>query len=77
MRVFNRMRREQTLQNEGVAVEPDGLELERCRGVYFAVWPDGADRLPWLGITHFCIKPVWLRYSDFDQSPPLVVEMSN
>jgi len=67
---------EQTLQYEGVAVEPEGLELERCRGAYFSVWPDGEARLAWPGLTHFCIKPRWLRYSDFDQRPPLVVEMS-
>jgi hypothetical protein len=67
---------EQTLQYEGVAVEPIGAELERCRAAYFAAWHDGPERLSWPGLTHFCIKPRWLRYSDFDQSPPLIVEMS-
>jgi len=67
---------EQTLQYEGEAVEPEGLELERCRGAYFAAWPDGEARLSWPGITHICVKPRWLRYSDFDQRPPLVVEMN-
>jgi hypothetical protein len=66
---------EQTVQFEGVALEPEGVELERCRQVYFSVWPDGPSRLLWPGLTHFCVKPRWLRYSDFDQSPPLIVEM--
>ena len=67
---------EQTVQFEGVAAEPVGAELERVREAYFAVWPDGRDRLSWPGLTHFLVKPRWLRYSDFDQSPPLIVEMS-
>ena len=67
---------EQTVQLEGEAVEPEGDQLERCQQVYFAVWPDGPSRLSWPGITHFCVKPRWLRFSDFDQSPPLIVEMT-
>ena len=67
---------EQTIQFEGTAVEPQGAELERIRESYFAVWPDGRDRLAWPGLTHFVVKPRWLRFSDFDRSPPLVVEMS-
>lgn len=66
---------EQTVQLEGEAVEPVGEELERCQQAYFAVWPDGPSRLSWPGITHFCVKPRWLRFSDFDQSPPLIIEI--
>ncbi len=67
---------EQTVQFEGTAVEPHGAELERVREAYFAVWPDGRDRPAWPGLTHFVVKPRWLRFSDFDPSPPLIVEMS-
>jgi pyridoxine/pyridoxamine 5'-phosphate oxidase len=67
---------EQTVQFEGVAVEPEGAELARCQQAYFAAWPDGPLRLSWPGITYFCVKPRWLRFSDFDQSPPLIVEMN-
>lgn len=67
---------EQTLQFEGLAEEPQGAELDRVREAYFAVWPDGRDRLSWPGLTHFVVRPRWLRFSDFDQSPPLIVEMS-
>jgi hypothetical protein len=67
---------EQTVQLEGEAIEPEGEELERCKQAYFAVWPDGPSRLSWPSITHFCVKPSWLRFSDFDQSPPLIVELT-
>jgi hypothetical protein len=66
---------EQTVQFEGVAAEPEGAELDRVREAYFAVWPDGPARLAWAGLMHFVVRPRWLRYSDFDQSPPLIVEM--
>src|ERR1700685_2586627 len=32
---------EQTVQYEGEAREPAGVELERYREIYFGVWPDG------------------------------------
>ncbi len=66
---------ERTVQLEGVAEEPTGAELERVREIYFAAWPDGRDRLAWPGITHFVIRPRWIRYSDFDQDPPLIEEI--
>jgi hypothetical protein len=67
---------EQTVQFEGVAVEPEGDERVRVQQAYFAVWTDGPSRLSWPGLTHFCVKPRWLRFSDFDQRPPLIVEMN-
>ncbi|HEX3595105.1 MAG TPA: pyridoxamine 5'-phosphate oxidase family protein [Polyangiaceae bacterium] len=56
---------EATVQIEGVADEPTGAALERLRAVYFAVFPDGVDRLSWSGITHVRVRPQKLRYSDF------------
>jgi pyridoxine/pyridoxamine 5'-phosphate oxidase len=67
---------EQTVQYEGVATEPKGAELKRYQEAYFAVWPDGVTRLSWPGITHFVVRPKWIRYSDYDQSPPLIEEIS-
>jgi hypothetical protein len=67
---------EQTVQYEGIAIEPKGADLERYQQAYFAVWADGQARMSWPGITHFVVKPKWLRYSDFDQSPPLIEEMT-
>jgi len=28
----------------------------------------------WPGIVYFVVRPVWIRYSDFDQNPPLIRE---
>jgi pyridoxine/pyridoxamine 5'-phosphate oxidase len=66
---------EQTVQFEGIAEEPKGAELERLQRVYFEAWPDGPTRLSWPGITYFVIRPRWIRYSDFAQNPPLIVEL--
>lgn len=66
---------EQSVQFEGIAIEPQGAELDRVREAYFAAWPDGRDRLHWAGLMHFVVQSRWLRYCDFDQSPPLIVEI--
>jgi pyridoxine/pyridoxamine 5'-phosphate oxidase len=66
---------EQTVQFEGDAEELTGDELERLRRVYFDAWPDGPTRLSWPGITYFVVRPRWIRYSDFAQNPPLIVEL--
>jgi pyridoxine/pyridoxamine 5'-phosphate oxidase len=66
---------EQTVQLEGMAEELEGAELDRLRPAYFAAWPDGPARLSWPGITYFVIRPRWIRYSDFAQTPPLIVEL--
>jgi len=65
-----------TVQLEGTADFPTGDELERVRDCYFRVYPDGRDRLSWPGITHVRVRPSWVRYSDFAQEPPHVVEVS-
>jgi pyridoxine/pyridoxamine 5'-phosphate oxidase len=65
---------EKTVQLEGLAREAAGLDLERCQEAYFATWPDGKSRLRWPGIAYFAVKPVWIRYSDYDQDPPCIQE---
>ncbi len=65
---------EQTLQFEGLAMEPIGDELRRYQQAYFAAWPDGTARMSWPGITWFVVRPRWIRSSDFDQNPPLIEE---
>jgi hypothetical protein len=67
---------EATVQYEGEAREPEGDELERYRAVYFETWTDGPSRLSWPGITHFVVRPKWIRYSDFDRNPPLIEEFT-
>jgi hypothetical protein len=65
---------EQTLQFEGSAFEPRGDELRSYQQAYFAVWPDGPARMSWPGIAYFVVRPRWIRFSDFDQNPPLIEE---
>jgi Pyridoxamine 5'-phosphate oxidase len=64
-----------TVQYEGKAWLPTGSELERYRQIYFASWPDGPSRLNWPGLVHFVVTPTWVRYSDFNQDPPLIEEL--
>lgn len=66
---------EQTVQFEGEAFEPVGEERARYLEVYFGVWPGGRERMQSPGITHFVVRPRWIRYSDFDQQPPVVEEL--
>lgn len=63
-----------TVQYEGRACVPVGGQLARYQEIYFAAFPDGPGRLSWPGITYFVLEPRWIRYSDFDQSPPRIVE---
>jgi pyridoxine/pyridoxamine 5'-phosphate oxidase len=67
---------EQTIQYEGNAEEPVGETLQRYQDVYFRAWPDGPARLNRPGIAYFVVKPKWVRYSDFDQNPPLIREFT-
>jgi pyridoxine/pyridoxamine 5'-phosphate oxidase len=65
---------EHEVQYEGLATEPTGEELARYREIYFARLPDGRDRLSWPGITHFVVRPTWLRDSDYESRPPKIEE---
>ena len=67
-------RDERTVQYEGTADEPVGDELERLKNLYFARFPDGRERQHWHGLIYIRIKPLWLRYSDWNQAPPVIVE---
>jgi hypothetical protein len=67
---------EQTVQLEGHAIEPTGPELKRYQEMYFAVWPEGRAHLTWPGIAYFVVRPRWIRYSDYDQRPPLIEEIT-
>ena len=65
---------EQTVQFEGIAEELRSPELERYQEIYFGAWPDGPTRMSWPGIVYFVVRPTWIRYSDYDQNPPLIQE---
>jgi hypothetical protein len=64
----------QTVQYEGIADEPRGDELVRLKQLYFAAFPDGREREAWPGITYFRVRPIWIRYSDFQEAEPKIVE---
>jgi pyridoxine/pyridoxamine 5'-phosphate oxidase len=67
---------EQTVQYEGEAAELQGQELKRRQAVYFQAWPECRTHLAWPGIVYFVVRPRWIRYSDFDQNPPLIQEFT-
>jgi hypothetical protein len=67
---------EQTVQYEGIADEPSGAELEALKRVYYTVWPDGPNRLSWPGLMYVRVRPMWIRYSDFNANPPEIVELT-
>ena len=66
---------EKTVQFEGEAVLPVGEDLAKYKRIYFSAWPDGADRQNWPGLVYFVVRPRWIRFSDYDQQPPLIEEM--
>jgi len=68
---------ERTVQYEGIADEPTGAELERLKRVYFAAWPDGPSRAQWPGLVYVRVRPTWIRYSDFNRTPAVVVEFAS
>jgi len=57
---------EQTVQYQGIGIEPEGRDLVYAKQVYFAGWPDGVEREKWPAIAYFLVRPTWIRYSDFD-----------
>jgi uncharacterized protein YhbP (UPF0306 family) len=65
---------ERTVQFQGVADEPVGIELEQLKELYFGRFPDGRERLKWPGLVYFRARPTWLRFSDFSQTPPEITE---
>jgi general stress protein 26 len=66
---------ERTVQYEGVADEPEGHALERLKEQYFERFPDGRNRQQWPGLTYVRARPRWLRFSNFNQNPPEIVEL--
>lgn len=67
---------EWTVQYEGIADRPSGVELRAVQEAYFGTWPDGRERLKWPGLMHIRVRPTWLRFSDFRAEPPTIVELT-
>jgi len=68
---------ERTVQYEGLADEPNGLELERLTETYYAVYPDGRARRSWPGLIYVRVRPTWIRYSDYNIDPPQITEFTS
>jgi len=65
---------ERTVQYEGTVDEPRGAELQRLQALYFERFPDGREREQLPGCLYFRARPVWIRYSNFNLTPPEIVE---
>ena len=66
---------ERTVQYEGIADEPQGSELARLKTIYFDRFPDGRGRQTWPGLVYVRARPSWIRYSDFNVVPPVIIEL--
>ncbi|SRR5712671_4207306 len=64
-----------TCQYEGVATELSGDDLAKYKRTYFTAFPDGPTRESWPGITYYVVRPRWIRFSDYTQSPPRIEEV--
>lgn len=63
-----------TLQIEGMADEPSGHELECVKKTYFDFYPEYCRKRQAIpGLTYFRVRPTWMRFSDFSESPASVV----
>jgi hypothetical protein len=68
---------ERTVQHEGRAGIPSGEELRRVQEeIYFKQFPDRRARLKWEHITYVHVRPTWIRYSNYNEGPPELVEWS-
>lgn len=65
-----------TIQVEGVADEPVGIELETLLERYFTAFPDGRARRSAGNITYFRVRPTWIRCSDYSTQLPTIVEFT-
>ena len=56
---------------------PSDRELNEFLSLYFLKFPDGIERKNnFNAITYFVVEPTWARYSDFNESPPKIMELT-
>jgi hypothetical protein len=41
---------------------------------YFDRFPDGATRQAWPGLIYWRVRPIWIRYSNFNVNLPIIQE---
>jgi len=63
-----------TVQYEGLADVPKETELAAVQAAYFDRFPDGPTRQRWPGLVYWRVRPMWIRYSNFNASPPIIQE---
>lgn len=64
---------ETSIQFEGKAIELPADEGAEYKETYYATFPEGRQRAAdWEGLTHFVVRPSWIRYSNFNV--PVVIE---
>ena len=65
---------EVTVQYEGNAEELAGEELAKYKNTYFTAFPDGPARERWPGIVYFVVRPMWVRYCDYNPASRRIEE---
>lgn len=65
-----------TVQYEGAAVELEGSELERCRGLHIKKNPRSKKFANRPEQRWFKVTPAWVRYSDLAAKPQVEFELS-
>ncbi|MFN2601816.1 MAG: pyridoxamine 5'-phosphate oxidase family protein [Gemmatimonadaceae bacterium] len=65
---------ERTVQCEGVVDESGAADLDRLIDLYIEVFPAGRERQKWPGLIYVTTTPTWLRYCDYNQDPPAIIE---
>ncbi len=65
----------QTIQYEGTALNFDKNDFPELLKIYYDKFPDGLERRNWRNITYFVVTPTWIRFSDFIENIPKIVEM--
>lgn len=63
-----------TARLEGEARTLDGAVEAHLTTMYCAKFPDGAERAATSDVVYYRVTPRWLRYSDFSQTPPRIIE---
>jgi hypothetical protein len=67
---------ERTVQCEGLVDVAAAPDLDRLIDLYLKVFPGGRERQKWPGLIYVTTRPTWLRYCDYNQAPPLIIEFS-
>ncbi len=58
-----------TVQIEGDARRPQGVDLAYAKAAYYREWPDGRSRESWPDIAYIVVKPQWMRYANYAGAP--------